>query len=99
MSDHFTDEIADAQVFELMGTGITYVVDTTGMVYLNGDMHPRGGPAAISEALAEDIAWIPLDAINAYFPLPWMVAKCDNGVSPERMVAMKNLVDAIRGKG
>jgi hypothetical protein len=99
MMENPTIDIDDAEVFELDGTGVTYAVDTSGMVYLNGDLHPRGGPAAILEALAEDIAWIPMDAINAYFPLPWMVQKCDNGVSPERMEVMLNLVQAIRGKG
>jgi len=99
MTDHFIDEVSDCQVYEMMGTGITYAIDTKGMIYLNGDLHPRGGPEAISEALAEHIEWIPLNAIQAYFPLPWLASKCDNGVSPERLVIMSGLAAAIRGKG
>ena len=97
--DHFTDEVCDAQVFEMLGTGITYAIDGHGIIYLNGDIHPRGGPAAITEALEEGIEWIPLNAIQAFFPLTWLAGKCDNGVSPERIIIMAQLEQAIRSKG
>lgn len=99
MTDHFTDDVCDAQVFEMLGTGITYAIDSQGLIYLNGDLHPRGGPAAINEALAEGIEWIPLNAVQAYFPLTWLAGKCDNGVSPERIIIMANIEQAIRSKG
>ena len=30
--DHFTDEVCDAQVFEMLGTGITYAIDGHGII-------------------------------------------------------------------
>ena len=100
MSGHLTDEVCDAQVFEIMGTGgITYAIDSQGLIYLNGDLHPRGGPVAINEALAEGVEWIPMYAVQAYFPIAWLVGKCDNGVSPERVIIMAQLEQAIRSKG
>lgn len=99
-SDLITTDVGDADIYEIktdLGS-ITYAVDTNGLIYLNGDLHPGGSSQAIAEALAQDIGWINVNAVGAYFPLPWLVSLCD-GRYPDRIVVMAGLERYIRGRG
>ena len=99
MDDLVTQDVGEAQLFEIAtpGGSITYAMGDGGRIFLNGDIHPLGAPQAIAEALHEDVEWVQVGAVGSYFPLEWLLAKCDS--SPERILILGTLERFIRGRG
>jgi hypothetical protein len=100
-ADYQPAEVADAEVFEIPVPGhpsIPYAIDGSGTIYFTGDMHPKGQQGAVTDAMQEGIEWIPLNAVQTFFPMPWLIAKCD-GVDPMRVMIMHSLERRIRNRG
>lgn len=97
--DITTEDIRDAEVFAITtpSGSANCGIDQFGQIYLSGDLHPGGSSAAIAEALTESVEWIPMNAVDALFPLNWLAAKCLG--SPARTLIIHNLETLIRGRG
>lgn len=89
-------ETLDARVFSahVQGHEITWAIDTSGHVYLNGDLHPEGSAGAMRRAHAAGIEWVQLGAVLAYFPVAWLVAECMGDT--DRLTIIDGLLRMIR---
>jgi hypothetical protein len=94
------DEGQDAQLVEVKAEAGSwwFAHDSEGTIYLDGDLHPQGGPVAMQEAMAEGVPHVP-QGIRAYFPHLWLVQKAMAAGDVERMQVMNNVVRWIRSQG
>lgn len=91
--NHDVEDSEDLILGELMAgdqpVGWYGVGATTGDVYVNGDLHPRGSANAMVEARLTDVPYVPVSAVRVLFPLDWIRAACLH--DRDRLMVLANL--------
>lgn len=72
------------------------IARASGIVYLNGDIHPKGAFASLMLACKQHIPYVYTSAVSALFPSDWLRAECLHDA--DRLRVISNLENFIRGQ-
>ena len=70
-------------------------VSASGMVYLQGDLHPLGSATALIKAAKENVPYVSVSAVRVLYPSEWLRAECMHDADRTRVI--DNLCGFVRG--
>lgn len=76
--------------------GLAGIARKSGTVYLNSEIHPLGGFAALMIAAKADVPYISTSSVNALFPSDWLKAECLH--DPDRLRLLDNAEAFVRSQ-
>lgn len=98
MFDIDNEDTEEVDILELrvsdMPVGLAGIARKSGTVYLNSEIHPLGGFAALMIAAKANVPYISTSAVNALFPSDWLKAECLH--DPDRLRLIDNAEAFVR---
>ena len=94
-----TDEDEDVNLVEIQVKGqkvATAGVSASGIVYLQGDIHPCGSASALVTAAVHQIPYIEVSAVEVLYPADWLRAECLGNM--DRIRIINNAEAFVRGQ-
>ena len=94
-----TDEDEDVSLIEIQVRGqkaATAGVSESGVVYLNGEIHPLGSASALLTAAIHKVPYIEVSAVEVLYPADWLRAECLGDVDRQRII--DNAEAFVRGQ-
>lgn len=94
-----TDEDEDVNLVEIQVKGqkvATAGVSASGIVYLQGDIHPNGSASALVTAAVHQIPYIEVSAVEVLYPADWLRAECLGNM--DRIRIINNAEAFVRGQ-
>jgi hypothetical protein len=70
------------------------VAKDSGLVYLQGDLHPDGSSIALMKAAKEHVPYVPVSAVQVLFPADWLRGECLGDADRLRIIG--NLESFVR---
>lgn len=93
-----TEERVDLREMRVGGMRVFDVgVSESGIVYLPGDLHPKGSFACLMIAAKEHVPYVYTSAVSALFPADWVRAACTH--DPDRLRIIDNIERQVRSGG
>ena len=100
MEDYGVDESEDLDLLEInvAGQPATWAgfARGSGMVYLQGDLHPLGSSLALLKAAKEHVPYVAVNAVRVLFPGEWLRAECMHDA--DRCRVIDNMSRFVRGQ-
>lgn len=96
--DYGVDESEDLALMALKVGDVEVAnagVAKSGIVYLQGDIHPQGSFAALMKAARSHVPYVAVSAVSVLFPADWLRAECMG--DPDRVRIIDNAVAFVRG--
>lgn len=98
--DFEVDETEDIDLMEIK-IGENKVTEAgiaraSGIVYLNGDIHPMGSFPCLMLAAKQHVPYVYTSAVSALFPADWLRAECLHDA--DRLRVISNLESFVRGQ-
>lgn len=69
-------------------------VSESGLIYLQGDLHPLGSATALIKAAKEHIPYVAVTAVEVLFPADWLRGECLHDL--DRLRVITNLENVAR---
>lgn len=94
-----TDEDEDVNLVEIQVKGqkvATAGVSASGIVYLQGEIHPLGSASALVTASVHQIPYIEVSAVEVLYPADWLRAECLGNM--DRIRIINNAEAFVRGQ-
>lgn len=98
MSAMEIEESESLQLFEVRVGGVKVQsagVSDSGVVYINGDIHPSGSLLAMAAAQRADVPFVSVSAVEVLFPAEWLRGECLH--DPDRLRIIDNAMLFVRG--
>ena len=97
------DESEDLDLFEVR-VGETMTVGTvgvseSGMVYVNGDIHPLGSATALIRAAQDGVPYVSVSAVAVLYPADWLRGECLHDADRQRVIAGLERVARASARG
>lgn len=96
--DYDIDDDEDLDLMEIRAGDVAVSwagISTSGVIYLQGDLHPLGSATALLKAAKEHVPYVAVSVVRVLFPSDWLRAECLG--DPDRLRIIGNLEAQLRG--
>jgi hypothetical protein len=93
-----TEEDEDLDLMEIRAGDVPVQwmgVSSSGLVYLQGDLHPDGSAIALLKAAKTHVPYVAVSAVRVLFPADWLAGECAHDM--DRLRVIQNAVAFARG--
>ena len=83
------DSTEDVELTEVKvgdAPAMTIGVSASGVVFILGDLHPRGSASALLTAAAQHVPYIALSAVEVLYPSEWLRGECLGDLDRMRII-------------
>lgn len=91
-------EVGDCDLMEILtpGGAAPVGVDSQGLVYVSGDLHPGGPIVAAAAAMASKVPWVQFNAVEILYPAAWLLGEV-LGSDARRAAIITSIERHVRG--
>lgn len=77
--------------------GLHAGISASGVVYLQGDLHPLGSASALLTAAKQHVPYVAISAVQVLYPADWLRGECAHDA--DRLRVIGNMEELVRRGG